>query len=78
MTSRNALDNWNFVYVGNNPKQWAADMGMAQGNTMGYEKGHEHRQMDSLSKGIDSARAAVSRGDLDAIAKAKMEFFKQG
>lgn len=78
MSTHQAIHWWNFVYVGDNPRRWAADIGMPEGNTMGYQAGQERQLMDRLTEGINSARSAVSREDSVAQMKAKMNFFKQG
>lgn len=53
-------------------------MGMSQGNTMDYLDGHEHEQMNSLTRGINAARSAFRRGDAADQKTAKEDFFKQG
>lgn len=60
IAEKEALGNWTFTYMGENPDNWAQAMGQSASNSVGYNNTNSTRNMETVSAALIKFRSNKS------------------
>lgn len=59
MAEKEALGNWTFAYIGENPDQWARDMALSSSNAVPYDLAQQRENMTRMSRAVGTFRVQI-------------------